>query len=51
MPGLVGILIVPVSVVKKGVRNRLLTVEMRWGTLKPWDDQNDQLRAVGFIMC
>jgi hypothetical protein len=37
--------------VKKGVRNRLLTMARRFGNLVLWEDQNDQLQAVGFIMC
>ena len=33
------------------VRNRLLTAEKNLGILEAWEDQNDQRRAVGFIMC
>ena len=35
----------------KGVRNRLLTVGKGFGILETWEDQNDQLQAVEFIMC
>ncbi len=37
--------------VRKGARNRLWTMERLLGNLGPWEDQNDQLQAVGFIMC
>ena len=35
----------------KGVRNRSLTAEGSLGILEAWEDQNDQRRGVGFIMC
>ncbi len=35
----------------KGVRNRLLTSERELDNISTWEDQNDQLRVVGFIMC
>jgi hypothetical protein len=28
-----------------------LTMARRFGNLASWEDQNDQLQAVGFIMC
>jgi four helix bundle protein len=36
---------------QKGVRNRLLTSGGIWVSFEAWEDQNEQLRAVGFIMC
>jgi hypothetical protein len=32
-------------------RNRLLTFEGELGIIFEWEDQNDQLQAVGFITC
>ena len=36
---------------QKGGRNRLLTNQTDLRILETWEDQSDQLRAVGFIMC
>jgi hypothetical protein len=48
---LIQILRRPQKKATKGVRNRLLTAERNLGILEAWEDQNDQLRGVGFIMC